>query len=72
MVNTAIIIAAVVLLTGLLFFEKNGNLKGKLPFKTILSCLFIVTALVQPHPLPQYYYPLLVGLIFCPPDRSVR
>ncbi len=65
MFNILIIIAAAALLAGLLFFERNGNLKGKLPFKTILSCLFIITALVQPHPLPQYYYLLLVGLIFC-------
>jgi uncharacterized membrane protein YhhN len=65
MLNIVIITAAIVLLVGLLFFEKNGNLKGKLPFKTILSCLFIITALLQPHPLSQYYYPLLVGLIFC-------
>jgi uncharacterized membrane protein YhhN len=65
MLDTVIIIAAAALLVGLLFFEKNGNLKGKLPLKTILSCLFIITALLQPHPLPQYYYPLLVGLIFC-------
>ena len=65
MLNTVIIIAAVVLLAGLLFFEKNGNLKGKLPFKSTLSCLFILTAVLQPHPLPQYFYPLLVGLIFC-------
>lgn len=65
MLNIVIIIAAVVLLVGLLFFERNGNLKGKLPFKTSLSCLFIITALLQPHPLPQYFYPLLVGLIFC-------
>ena len=65
MVNAVIIISAVVLLTGLLLFEKNGNLKGKLPFKSTLSCLFILTAVLQPHPLGVYYYILLIGLIFC-------
>ena len=65
MLNTLIIFLAVTLLAGLLFFEKNGNQKGKLPTKTILSCLFIFTALVQSHPIPGYFYILLIGLIFC-------
>jgi uncharacterized membrane protein YhhN len=65
MLNIIIIIAALFLLTGLLFFEKNGNQKGKLPTKTILSCLFILTALLQPHSIPEYFYILLIGLIFC-------
>ena len=63
--NTVIIIAAAILLSGLLFFEKNGDQRGKLPTKTILSGLFILTALLQPHPVPEYFYILLVGLIFC-------
>ena len=63
--NLVIIIAAIALLAGLLFFENNGNLKGKLPTKTILSCLFILAAILQPHPLPGYFAILLVGLIFC-------
>lgn len=63
--NTVIIIAAAVLLAGLLVFEKNGNQRGKLPIKTILSGLFILTALLQPHPFPEYVYILLIGLIFC-------
>jgi len=33
--------------------------------KTILSCLFIFTVLVQSHPIPGYFYLLLIGLIFC-------
>jgi uncharacterized membrane protein YhhN len=65
MLNTAIIIAAALLLAGLLFFENNGNQKGKLPTKTALSCLFIIAAVLQPHPLPAFFYILLVGLIFC-------
>jgi uncharacterized membrane protein YhhN len=65
MLNILIIVLAVFLLTGLLYFEKNGNQKGKLPTKTILSCLFIFTALVQTHPSSVYFYLLLLGLIFC-------
>ncbi len=65
MLNTLIIVLAITLLAGLLFFEKNGNQKGKLATKTILSCLFIFTALVQSHPIPGYFYILLIGLIFC-------
>ena len=65
MLDMIIIIAAAVLLAGLLYFEKIGNQKGKLPTKTILSCLFIITALLQPHPNPEYFYILLIGLIFC-------
>jgi uncharacterized membrane protein YhhN len=65
MLNILIIVLAVFLLTGLLYFEKNGNQKGKLPTKTILSGLFIFTALVQTHPSSVYFYLLLLGLIFC-------
>ena len=65
MSNTVIIIAAAILLAGLLLFEKNGNQRGRLPTKTILSCLFILIALLQPHPLRQYGYILLIGLFFC-------
>jgi uncharacterized membrane protein YhhN len=65
MVNTLIIFLAISLLAGLLFFEKKGNQKGKLATKTILSCLFIFTALVQSRPIPGYFYILLIGLIFC-------
>jgi uncharacterized membrane protein YhhN len=65
LLNSLIVILAVILLMSLLYFEKNGNQKGKLPSKTILSCLFIFTALVQAHPVPVYFYLLLLGLIFC-------
>ena len=63
--NILIIIVAAALLAVLLYFEKTANQKGKLPAKALLSCLFILTVLVQPHPNPAYYYLLLVGLIFC-------
>jgi len=65
MLNTLIIVLAIPLLVGLLYFEKSGNQKGKLPAKTILSGLFVFTALVQTHPIPVYFYLLLLGLIFC-------
>jgi len=65
MLNVIITLAAAIFLAGLLYYEKAIHLKGKLPTKTVLSCLFIFTALVQPHPIPEYYYLLLVGLIFC-------
>ena len=65
MPNTVIIIAATILLAGLLYFENNGNLKGKLPTKTILSCLFILAAVLQPRPLPGYFFIMLLGLMFC-------
>jgi uncharacterized membrane protein YhhN len=65
MLNILIIVLAVILLAGLLVFEKNGNQKGKLPTKTTLSGLFIFTALVQTHPSSVYFYLLLLGLIFC-------
>ena len=65
MLNTLIIIVAISLLGVLLFFEKQSNPGRVLPVKTLLSLLFIITALVQPHPLPGYFYLLLIGLIFC-------
>ena len=65
MLDVLIVVVAVVLLAALLYFEKTGNQAGKLPVKSSLSCLFIITALVQPHPIPGYFYLLLVGLIFC-------
>jgi len=65
MLNILIIIAAVILLSGLLYFEKEENRKGLISTKTILSCLFIVTAVVQPHSNSGYYYLLLMGLLFC-------
>ena len=65
MVNALITLLAITLLAGLLLFEKNGNQKGKLPTKTILSCLFIFTALAQSHPNPGYFHILLIGFIFC-------
>ncbi len=65
MLNTVILMLAAALLSGLLFFENRGNPKRVLPVKTMLSCLFILTAIVQPHLIPAYYRFILIGLVFC-------
>jgi len=65
MLNIFIVIAAVILLAVLLYFERARDYRGVLPVKTALSCLFVLTALVQPHPLQRYYFLMLAGLIFC-------
>ncbi|MDX2499636.1 MAG: lysoplasmalogenase [Deltaproteobacteria bacterium] len=65
MLNVLIIVPAIILLGGLLYFEMTGNSTGKLPTKTALSSLFIIAALAQAHPVPTYYHILILGLIFC-------
>ena len=65
MPNVLIIILATILLSGVLFFEKRENRRGLVPTKALLSLLFILTVLVQPHPIPSYFYLLLAGLILC-------
>jgi len=63
--NGPILILSGFLLTGLLLAEKKESLKGKLAAKPLLSFMFILTAVVQPHPLPGYYHLMLAGLILC-------
>jgi uncharacterized membrane protein YhhN len=65
MTNVFIIILGIILLIGLLYYEKRKDRMPLLILKTILSSLFVTTALLQPHPVPAYYHYLLVGLIFC-------
>jgi len=65
MLNTFIIVLAVGLLAGLLYCEKKEILKAKLAVKTVLSSLFIFTAVIQLHPIVSYYQFILLGLIFC-------
>jgi len=60
-----IIVAALILLGALLYWEKRGALKGLLPTKTALSVLFVVAALVQTPPRPDYYHFVLTALAFC-------
>ena len=65
MYEMVIIIAGMFLLSGLLMSEKKESLKGILCTKPLLSALFIVMAMVQPHPFARYYSLVLCGLIFC-------
>lgn len=61
--NVVVVIAAIVLLAGLLFGEKRERRSLILGFKTPLSCLFVLMAVIQPHPLQPYYYFVVAGLI---------
>ena len=65
MMNGLMIILGIILLSGLLYYEKKKYRLPLLIVKSILSLLFVTTALLQPHPVPAYYHYLLVGLIFC-------
>jgi uncharacterized membrane protein YhhN len=65
LLNYLIIILAILLLAALLYFEKQGRRRAALPVKTLLSFLFVVTAIFQHHSLAGYFYFLLMGLIFC-------
>lgn len=63
--NYIIILIALPLLAGLLYFEKKESTKGLLGVKPFLSLLFILTALLQPHQNMTYFYLVLSGLILC-------
>ena len=65
MLNIVIITLAAVLLGGLLYYEKKENRNGRLITKTVLSSLFILAAVVQPHPILRYYHFVLLALAFC-------
>jgi uncharacterized membrane protein YhhN len=65
MLNLLIVILALIVLCGLLYFEKGENQTGRLLTKTPLSALFIIAALIQPHPLVSFFYLMLIGLICC-------
>lgn len=65
MPNFLIIFSGVILLVGLLFFEKKENFKGRLSTKTVLSLLFVLCAGVQPHPDRTYFLLVFCGLAFC-------
>jgi uncharacterized membrane protein YhhN len=60
-----LLILAIILLMGLLFFEKRENRKGMLPTKTVLSMLFIITAISQIHLIQSYTLFIIIGLLFC-------
>ncbi len=63
MTDYAIVGAAALLMAGLLYGERTKSASLVLPFKVPLSVLFVVFAVVQPHPVPDYYALVLVGLI---------
>jgi len=65
MANLIIILAAIALLICLLYFEKTEGRLTRLIVKVALSSLFIVAAVTQLHPRPDYYTWLLIGLAFC-------
>jgi uncharacterized membrane protein YhhN len=56
---------AIILLAGLLVFEKKADRRGLLPFKAALSLLFVLIAVWQPRASPAYALPMLTGLILC-------
>src|SRR4030042_409737 len=65
MINVFISILGIILLFGVLYYEKKKDRRPLLITKFFLSLLFVITALLQPHPVPTYYHYLLIGLIFC-------
>jgi uncharacterized membrane protein YhhN len=65
MINAFVIILGIILLFGVLYYEKKKNRRLLLIIKSALSLLFVMTALLQPHPVPTYHHYLLIGLIFC-------
>jgi uncharacterized membrane protein YhhN len=65
MVNSLIIVGAAVLLAALLYTERVENRKGLVPVKSVLSLLFILTLIVQPHPMAAFYRLILAGMLLC-------
>ncbi len=62
--NLYILIPAAALLVALLLAERgDGDWSRVLLFKTPLSLLFVLAAVVQPHPLNSYYQLVLGGLV---------
>jgi uncharacterized membrane protein YhhN len=60
-----ILVAAVFLLAGLLFFEKKESTKGLIIIKPLLSLLFMSAALLQAHLNMTYFYLVFSGLLLC-------
>ena len=65
MLDTAIIILALPVLAGLLFFAKRDSTRGIIMTKPLLSALFILVALSVPHANQKYFGLVLAGLLFC-------
>ena len=64
MTNLLVVLAAVALLILLLASEKRGRTPRGAVIKGSVSALFVLTAWMQPHPLPAYFHAVLVGLVF--------
>jgi len=63
MLRNILLLVAASLLVGLVWAESAGNSWLSLGFKTPLSILFVITALLQPKVLPRYFKFVLIGLI---------
>lgn len=63
MLKYILIVVAAGLLTGLVWAESTGNNWLALGFKTLLSILFVITALLQPRVMPRYFKFVFIGLI---------
>jgi hypothetical protein len=71
MMNIFIILLGIILLFGLLYYEKKKNRIPLFITKSALSLLFVLTALLQPHLVPAYYHYLLVGGFFASSEMCV-
>jgi len=49
----------------LLFYEKKESMAGLLPSKVSLSLLFVLAALIPPHPDFIYFLCMFAGLVLC-------
>ena len=65
MLPAVILTAAAILLAALLWFERWPHSAGRVLAKTGLSSLFVLTAVLQPHAIRNYYFLILIALIFC-------
>jgi len=64
MTNLLMVFTALALLIILLASERQGRTPRGVVIKGSVSALFVLTAWMQPHPLPAYYQAVLVGLVF--------
>ncbi len=65
MPESLVFVPAGLLLACLLLFEHRKERSRVLIPKALLSCLFVVAALIRPHPRPGYAYLVLAGLTLC-------
>jgi uncharacterized membrane protein YhhN len=63
--DLVIMAIAGLLVLGQLYFEKRESTTGKLLTKTPASFLFVLLALVRPHPLASYAWAMSAGLALC-------